>query len=156
MTKKIIYIFFILLTACSSSKKITYEPIEDNLNAAIELKSLYLWIDKMPGSDKSNNLRLSADLIIEESGDYQLNELKLAKINVTQDSLLIYNFKPLVKENTAYNKKNRRNIIISTIEKTELPEEFDMKKEVEVKFVFEVKNKKFINTFKKVKVDITY
>lgn len=156
MTRKFIYIVFILLAACSSTKKITYEAIEDSLNASIELNSLYLWIDKMPGSDKSNNLRLSADLIIEKSGDYQLNELKLTKINVTQDSLLIYNFKPLVKENTAYNKKNSRNIFITTIEKTELPEEFDIKKEVEVKFVFEIKNKKFINTFKKVKVDITY
>ncbi len=157
MMKKNIYALFLLIVfAGCSGKNVMYQKVSGNDNADIELKSLYVWVDKMPGSNRSNNLKLSADLIIEESDNYNFSLLKLNKIIILQDSLLVYNFKPVVKDNPLFNKKGKRNIIISTLEKTDLPEIFDINKEIIVRFIFEYKDKKFINTFNKIKVDVTY
>jgi len=155
--KTFIYsLLLVILISCSSSKNISYDQISEKNNANIIMKSLYLWVDKMPSSNKNNNLKLSADLIVETSKEYDINLLKLSRIQIFQDSLLVYNFKPVVKDNPAFNKKGKRNLIVATIEQTDLPEEFNIKKDMTVRFIFEFKQKVFVNTFNKVKVDVTY
>ncbi|HPN38577.1 MAG TPA: hypothetical protein PL041_09240 [Melioribacteraceae bacterium] len=153
---KLFIILISLFFACSSSKKNTFTEDINSNGVNIEVKSIYIWLDKMPSSLSNNNLRLAADLIIKNSDDYNNNELKLTKVVIKQDSSIIYSFKPIVKENLQYNKKNSRNIIVSTIEKTELPEEFNVNKEVNAIFIFEIKNKKFFNIYKNIKVEVTF
>jgi len=149
-------LFLIFILVYCSAKNISFKTEANKNQANITVNSIYLWIDKMPSNNKQNNLKLSSDLIIEPSKDYDVNLLKLSRIQVYQDSLLVYNFKPIVKDNPSFNKKGKRNVIVSTIENTELPLEFDIKKDNTVYFIFEYNKKLFINTFNKIKVDVTY
>ncbi len=151
--KYILVLTFISLYACASTTKTSFNK-NDILD--LNINSIYIWVDKMPRTVSTDNLKLSSDIIINKNTNYDFQKIKLLKIIVFQEDNVVYSFKPIYKENPAFKSKNKRNIIVSTFEDTLLPDNFDYNKLVDVKFIFVDNNNYYEKLIKNIKIDVVY
>ena len=166
--KKLYYlIIFIsllfLLENCSQTSTVQNEQGEETPAANDELykpdinifvKKVYSWVDLMPGSE--SRFHITGDLVIPESGDYDLNRVELKLIKIYQNGSEIYFINPTVqidKENEAINVKE---LLFSTISGLSIDMRLDMEKPVDVEYVFEENGESFLYKQYNVKINKVY
>jgi len=89
MKMKILHLILVTLTiiACSSSK-----TGKETLQLDIEVSELHTWLNLMPGSP--GKFHLLGELKITNPGNEVIEELKLDKIIIYSNKVLVYSFYP--------------------------------------------------------------
>jgi len=154
-----IYLFIILIgffVGCSGGYDINKQSSDKSVSVDLDVNSIYAWVDYMPGGKFNGNLRLSGDLIIKKSKDYDFTQLNLFKISVYQNEALFYKITPQIMDNINYKKSDRKNIIFSTIERLEIIEGFDLNKNINIELLFKDSEKNYSIIVKNIKIEETY
>jgi hypothetical protein len=100
-------VIILFIVGCSSQlpeiKKIDkVSNIYEN-NLRVNIKKVYAWINLMPGDKPRFHITGSVELF--EDSKYELENVKIRKMNIIQSGNIIYNINPTVEEEITGNKK---------------------------------------------------
>ena len=139
--KNLLYVFFIaflfivFINGCSSSlpevKKASEgeDSIYEN-DVRINVKQIYSWVNRMPGSKP--RFHISGELKVLEDSKYNINNITIKKIKITQFNNIVYNFTP--KLDSKFN-EDTKTIIFSTIRGLLVSAMLDSKKNIDVEIL---------------------
>lgn len=146
---------FLIFYACSNSRVIKHDS-KGTKNVNLSVNEVYAWVNYMPGENAVPLFRISGDLTVKKSSEYDLKSISLSKIVVYQDTMVVYNIKPVIKENEKESNLNKRNMLFNLLKGLELNESLDIDKKIDVEFVFEYENKYFTYFINNIGIEKTY
>ncbi len=147
--------FCIVFCACAGNSIIKHDT-KGTKRVNISVNEVYAWVNYMPGENSSPLFRISGDILVKKSSDYDLKSISLSKIVVYQDTLVVYNIKPVINENEKESSLNKRNMLFNTLKGLELIENLDVDKKIDVELVFEENNKLFVHFINNIGIEKTY
>jgi len=152
-TKIFVFIAFMLLWSCSTTKVETTEKTEKALtkqlihDVNLSVEKNVSWVNLMPGTRPK--FHISGKISLLEGDNYNLKTTNLKYIKVFQNGKEIYFVKPKIREEI---KDNMKNYLYSTISGLSIVKELDTKKNVDFEFVFKDGKKELIYQIKNVEL----
>lgn len=141
--------------ACSGSS-IKYHNTKRTNSVNLSVSEVYAWVNYMPGDGSNPLFRISGDIVVKKSPDLNLKSLSLSKIVIYQDTFIVFNIKPVIKENEKESNTNKRNMLFNMLKGLELNEKIDIDKKIDVELVFEDGNKIYTHFINNIGVEKTY
>ncbi len=145
----------LVLAGCSSSvpqKEIgEVEPeiiYKDEIR--LNVKSIFSWINAMPGPEKPR-FHVTGELEILESSNYDLEHIKITKVTILQDQRMVFMFRPKIQEVLS---KNKKTLTFSTIRGLLLNAGLNQKKPIDIVFDFDDGSTEIKYVIKNVKIEI--
>ena len=152
-TKIFVFIAFMLLWSCSTTKVETTKKTEKALtkqlihDVNLSVEKNVSWVNLMPGTRPK--FHISGKISLLEGDNYNLKTTNLKYIKVFQNGKEIYFVKPKIREEI---KDNVKNYLYSTISGLSIVKELDTKKNVDFEFVFKDGKKELIYQIKNVEL----